>query len=122
MRRVKRKQNVVTLEMKLDALKRVDKRQSLKSISTDFDVGRLILADWIESDAQIESWCTKMTSNTGLAGRSTMKLAGNHKLDDALFLWFTLVYKKRSPISAPVLQEKGNACKQSNDRRSKFCC
>lgn len=103
---VKRKRNVVTLEKKLDALKRVDKGQSIKSICTDLDVGRSTLADWIKNRAQIESWCTKMASNTGLAGRSTMKPAENHKLDDALFYWFTQVREKGSPISGPILQEK----------------
>lgn len=67
---VKRKRNVVTLEKKLDALKRVDKGQSLKSICTDLDVGRSTLADWIKNRAQIESWCTKMASNAGLAGKA----------------------------------------------------
>ena len=84
----------------------MDKGQFLNSIYTDLDVGRLKLADWIKNRAQIELWCMKMASNTGSAGRSTMKPTKNHKLDDAVFDWFTPVHKKGSPISGPVLQEK----------------
>ena len=46
-----------------------------------------------------------MASNAGLAGRSAMKPAENHQLDDALFYWFTQVCEKKS-ISGLVFQEK----------------
>ena len=47
-----------------------------------------------------------MASNAGLAGRSTMKPTENHRLDDALYYWFTQVGEIGSPISGPVHQEK----------------
>ena len=41
---VKQKRNGVTLQKKLDVLKRVNKGQILRSISTDLDIGRSTLA------------------------------------------------------------------------------
>ena len=85
------------------------------------DAGRSTLADWLKNRAQIESWCTKMVSNARLVGRNgDMKTVGNHKLNDALFCWFTQVCRKGSPICGPVLREKAMFLNKAVGRDQNF--
>jgi transposase len=55
----KRKSCFVTMEMKLDALKRIDKGESVNKVANDLNVGRSTVIGWRKTRNEIESWCVK---------------------------------------------------------------
>ncbi|GBN09576.1 hypothetical protein AVEN_21127-1 [Araneus ventricosus] len=79
----KRKRAVVSMDLHLDALKRIDKSKSLKSIALSFCVDESTVSDWKKKRKEIESFCSKLETN-----RSTLKKPKMEKLDDMLLLWF----------------------------------
>ena len=77
----------MSMELRLEALKRIDKGESLKSIALSFGVGESTVGDW-KKRSEIESFCSKLDSKDALESRSTLKKPRLEKLDDALLLWF----------------------------------
>ncbi|GBL95499.1 hypothetical protein AVEN_54107-1 [Araneus ventricosus] len=55
-----RKHVVVSMELRLDALKRIDKSESFKSIALSFGVGESTVSDWKKKRKEIESFCSKL--------------------------------------------------------------
>lgn len=102
----KRKRVVVCMESRLDALKRIDKGESLKSIALSFGVGESTVGDWKKKRKDIESFCSKLDSKKALESRSTLKKPKLEKLDDALLLWFNQDRANGKPISGPIIKEK----------------
>lgn len=102
----KRKRVVVSMELRLEALKRIDKGESLKSIALSFGVGESTVGDWKKKRIEIESFCSKLDSKDALESRSTLKKPRQEKLDDALLLWFNQERANGKPISGPIIKEK----------------
>lgn len=50
----------ITMEMKVDALKRLDKSESTKKVLTDLNTGRTTILRWKKKRPEIESWCEKI--------------------------------------------------------------
>lgn len=102
----KRKKVVVTMDKRLDALRRIDKGESLKAIAEELGVGTSTVSDWKKNRNQIEDFCLKMMSKDSLEGRGTAKKAKNVQLDEALFVWFCSQRERGVTISGPILAEK----------------
>ncbi|KFM81002.1 hypothetical protein X975_16229, partial [Stegodyphus mimosarum] len=47
------------MKMKLDALKRLDKGESVNKITMDLGVGRTTLIGWKKKRSEIKSWCAR---------------------------------------------------------------
>ncbi|XP_039285834.1 tigger transposable element-derived protein 2 isoform X10 [Nilaparvata lugens] len=106
---VKRKRLVVTMEQKLKAIERLDKGESVKSISDELGVGVTTVNDWKRNKKSIQNYCTQIESEKILTSRCTLKKPTNKIVDDALWLWFTQERRKGTPISGPILKEKAMA-------------
>lgn len=102
----KRKQIIVTMEMKLDALKRLDKGESVNKIALDFGVGQTTIGGWKKKRSEIESWCVKRICTESLKERKNMKGGEYEKVSEALYVWFRQHRENGTPISGPILQEK----------------
>ncbi|GBM10192.1 hypothetical protein AVEN_258787-1 [Araneus ventricosus] len=110
----KRKRVVVSMELRLDALKRIDKGESLKSIALSFGVGTA--SDWKKKRKAIESFCSKLETKGALEFRSTLMKPKLEKLDDALLLWFN----QERANGKPIIKEKAVLLHKKNGRKRRF--
>lgn len=94
------------MELRLEALKRIDKGESLKSIALSYGVGESTVSDWKKKRKEIEEFCCKLDTKGALESRSTIKKPKLEKLDDALLLWFKQERANGKPISGPIVKEK----------------
>lgn len=102
----KRKNVVVTMEKRLEALGRIDKGESIKSIASYYGVGTSTVSDWKKNRKNIEDFCYKMISKDSLDNRCKAKKAKNETLDEALFVWFCAERGRGLPLSGPIIQQK----------------
>lgn len=102
----KRKKIVVSMQKRLEAIFRMDKGETLKSIAAEYGVGATTVGDWKKNRIKIEDFCSKMVAKDSLGDRSTARTAKNEALDESLFLWFRQERDRGVPISGPILQEK----------------
>uniref|UniRef100_K7FY89 HTH CENPB-type domain-containing protein n=1 Tax=Pelodiscus sinensis TaxID=13735 RepID=K7FY89_PELSI len=103
----KRKKVVLSIEQKLEALKRIHKGESMLKITSELGGGET-LGDWKRKRSELEKWCSDRSSDqsSGLKDRKTMKKCEYEKVSEALFLWFTQQRDKGMPITGLTLQEK----------------
>ncbi|GBO03698.1 Jerky -like [Araneus ventricosus] len=92
----------VILELRLNALKRIDNGESLKSIALSFGVGKSIVSDWKKKSKEIQSFCSKLETKGVFESRSTLKKPKLEKLDDTLLLWFN----QERANGKPIIKEK----------------
>lgn len=102
----KRKQLNVSMEMKFEALKRLDKGESVNKLMLELGVGRTTLLGWKKNRSNIELWCSKRLCSESVKGRKNMKGGEYEKVSEALYLWFRSHRESGTPISGPLLQEK----------------
>lgn len=100
----------MSLEDKLKAIKRVDAGETLKKVAKDLGVGEVTVGDWRRKRESIEQWCSQKTVSGQIDklknSRKTMKTCDFEKTSQALFMWFTELRSKGSPVNGPLLQEK----------------
>lgn len=102
----KRKRCFVTMDMKLEALKRIDKGESVNKVAIELNVGRSTVLGWKKTRTEIESWCVKRLCSESIEERKSMKRSEYEKVSEALYQWFRVQREKGTPISGPILQEK----------------
>lgn len=118
----KRKRVVVSLETKWNALKRLDKGESIKKIAVELGVGEVTVGDWKRKRSDIEKWVNERVSAGGSGlSRKTMKKGEYEQTSEALFLWFSQLRATGSPVSGPMLQAKAlDFHKQFKDGEENF--
>lgn len=102
----KAKKKFVSIKEKLEALKRIDRGETLKKIAADYGVGETTVGDWRQYRNIIEQFSSVASVNISKSDRKSMKKSDYEKTSEALFLWFSTQRQKGSPISGPILQEK----------------
>lgn len=102
----KGKKKFVSIKEKLEALKRIDRGETLKKIAADYGVGETTVGDWRRYRNKIEQFSSVASVNISTSDRKSMKKSDYEKTSEALFLWFSTQRQKGSPISGPILQEK----------------
>lgn len=109
----KRKHISLPLKAKLDALSKIDKGVSLKTIADELGVSAVTVGDWKRNRAKLESWTSgKNFSPSASTSRSRMKTSEYEKTSEALFVWFCTQRRKGTPISGPILKEKAQFFQQ----------
>ncbi|GFR09827.1 jerky protein homolog-like [Trichonephila clavata] len=103
---VKRKQVNLSMEQKLQALKRLDKGENVSSVAKDLGVGKSTIGDWKKKRTEIESWCVNRMSTETLKERKSMKESDYNKVSEALYIWFCQTREKGLTVNGPTLQEK----------------
>ncbi|XP_062829389.1 zinc finger protein with KRAB and SCAN domains 7 [Anolis carolinensis] len=102
----KRKKILVSMEQKLEAIKRLDKGETIKMVASDYGVGRVTVGDWKRHRLEIEKWCSSRVTDGALKERKTMKKCDYEKVSEALYVWYMQFRDKGVPISGPILQQK----------------
>lgn len=93
----KRKKVVVSVEKKLEAIRRLDKGEIIRNVAADYGVGETTVGDWRRNRSHLEQFAT--ISGDAMTSRKTMKPAEYDKVDKGLFLWFTQMREKKLPVS-----------------------
>lgn len=91
---------MITIEEKLEAVKRIKNGEILRTVAADFGVGVSTVSDWVKMKNKFEEHASKMPN------KKTMKTCQNDKVNEAVFLWFTQQREKGVTLSGPVIQEK----------------
>lgn len=102
----KRKRVVVSLETKLNAVKRLDNGESIKKVATDLGVGEVTVGDWRRKRKEIENFLNKSASGGSGLSRKTLKKGDYEQTSEALLLWFSQLRGMGSPVTGPMLQSK----------------
>lgn len=118
----KRKRVVVSLEKKLEALKRLDQGQKIKRVASELGVGEATVSDWRKKREEIEKWCFQIS--LGMCNetihRKTMKKGEFENISEALYMWFIEMRKNDSPVSGPILQSKALELHRSFNEGTEF--
>lgn len=103
----KRKRVVVSLKTKFEAIRRIDNGETIKKVAAELGVGEVTVGDWRRNRAEIEKWCSQRATIGNVNNpRKTMKECEFEKTSEAVFLWFSQMRAKGSPVSGPMLQAK----------------
>lgn len=116
----KRKRVVVSMETRLQVLKRIDRGESVAKICRELNVGKSTVNDWRRDRSSIEDFCLKIESDKTLSTRCTKKKPHCDIVDEALWLWFLQERRRGTPISGPILKEKALAIHQKIENRREF--
>ncbi|XP_060616128.2 jerky protein homolog-like isoform X3 [Anolis sagrei] len=102
----KRKKVVVSMEQKLEAIKRLDKGEMMQKVANEYGVARVTVGEWKKNRLEIEKWCSSRVTDGALKERKTMKKCRYEKVSEALYVWFIQFRDIGVPISGPILQQK----------------
>lgn len=110
----KRKHVSVSLDVKLETLKRLDAGESIKKLASELGVGEVTVGDWRRKRQKIEKFSVgNFKRDDCFKERKTMRQSDYEKTSEALFMWFSQQRIKGSPLSGPMLQEKAKFfCKE----------
>ena len=99
----KRKHHEVTLKVKYEALKELEKGRSNKDVANQFSIPGSTLATWKKRNENI----FEALQNSSLK-RQRVKTATYEKLNEALLKWFTSMCGQNITINGPILLGKAN--------------
>ena len=98
-----RKHHKVTLKVKYEALKELEKGRPNKDVANQFSIPGSTLATWKNNKEKI----FEAFQNSSLK-RQRVKAWIYKKLNEALLKWFTSMRGSNIPISGPILLEKAH--------------
>jgi transposase len=56
----RRKRDVITIEQKLEAMRRIENGEILRNVAADFGVGISTVSDWVKSKSKLEEHSSNM--------------------------------------------------------------
>ena len=99
----KRKHHEVTLKVKYEALKELEKGRPNKGVANQFSIPGSTLATWKKNKEKI----FEAFQNSSLK-QQRVKTGTYEKLNEALLKWFTSMRGNNIPINGPILLEKAH--------------
>ena len=99
----KRKHNEVSLKVKYNVLKELEKGRPNKDVANQFSIPGSTLATWKKNKKKIFD----AFENSSLK-RQRVKTGTYEKLNEALLKWFTSMRGNNIPINGPILLEKAH--------------
>jgi transposase len=69
----KRKRVVITIEQKLEAVRRIKDGEILRNVAADFGVGISTVSDWLKSKSELEEHSSKMPNGGTLQPKNAAK-------------------------------------------------
>lgn len=103
---LKRKRTVVTLETKVEIIRRLEKNESQSELARQYNLGKSTISEIYKQKEKILEFVSKLDSLDGSKQRKTMKNARHPQLDEALYMWFIQRRLKKDPVSGTYLHEK----------------
>ncbi len=97
---------IITIEKKLDILKKIDQGVSLAAVAQEFGLGESTVSDIKRDRKKIEKFASEVVDSTCLKKRCIVRRANDEVFDNAMHLWFTQERLKGTPLSGPLVMEK----------------
>ena len=86
---------VLSLENKLSILDRLAKGEKATKVASEFGIGNSTVTD-LKKELRIRSFVSSMESRS--KERKIMRLAGDEKVDEAVYLWYIQKKEPRNTI------------------------
>ena len=102
----KRKRNVLTLQLKLELLDKMERGVSRTKLMEEYKVVSSTLYDIKKQSGQLRKFLMETESKKVAETRKTLHQSRSEELDRVLYEWFALKRSEGACISGPMLQEK----------------
>lgn len=112
-KREKRKHITLTLNQKLEIIERLEKGESRKSLSNEFNVGSSTIYDIKTKKDELIKFATQSVTTEALASRQTLKKPKLEQLDSELYKWFSAVRSEGQSVTGPMIVEKAKEIGQN---------
>lgn len=100
----KRKHTTLSLDLKMEMLKKLDKGEKICDLAKFYGVGRATIHDIRQNRKKIEDFFN--ISCAGPSKRQTLKAPEYPKVEEALYTWFLQERARHTPISGEMLCQK----------------
>ncbi|GJQ73224.1 hypothetical protein Trydic_g13603 [Trypoxylus dichotomus] len=100
----KRKHKTLSLNIKAEILRRIDKGEKLVDLAKYYGLGRATIYDVKQNREKIEAFMRNTEFN--FCARRTLKYGEFPQVEEALFQWITHQRDKNVPLSGDLIQEK----------------
>ncbi|GBO21549.1 Jerky [Araneus ventricosus] len=102
----KRKHVTLTLNQKLEIIKRLEKGENRNILMNEFNIGSSTIYDIKKQKDELMKFASQSVTTEKLASRQTLKKPKLEQLDSVLFKWFSAVRSKGKPVTGPMIVEK----------------
>lgn len=104
--REKRKHKTLTIQTKIEIIKRLENGENGASLARIYGIGRATISGLRIKKESIMQYASKLDSDDGLKHRKTLRTADNTILEDAVYSWLTERRSIGERISGPLICEK----------------
>lgn len=102
----KRKRVTLSIDTKLEILKKLDSGVSLSNIAVEYGIGKSTITDIRKSQEKIKQFAKEAKDNGTVKSRCIVRKAADDAFDKAMHLWFAQERSKGTPISGVMVTEK----------------
>ena len=105
---IKRKREVLTLQMKKEIVIRLDKGEKAVALAKEFNCSKSTISDIRKSKTKLLSFIEVTEHSTGMSAkkRKTMSKGLYDDVEKATYVWFLQERSRGTPISGPIICEK----------------
>ncbi|GBM57218.1 Jerky [Araneus ventricosus] len=102
----KRKHVTLTLNQKLEIIKRLEKGDNRNILMNEFNIGSSTIYDIKKQKDELMKFASQSVTTEKLASRQTLKKPKLEQLDSVLFKWFSAERSEGKPVTGPMIVEK----------------
>lgn len=102
----KRKHVTLTLNQKLEIIKRLEKGENRNVLINELNIGSSTIYDIKKQKDELMKFASQSATTEKLASRQTLKRPKLEQLDSVLFKWFSAVRSEGKPVTGPMIVEK----------------
>uniref|UniRef100_UPI00398E593B jerky protein-like n=1 Tax=Pristiophorus japonicus TaxID=55135 RepID=UPI00398E593B len=102
----KRKQKVLSIQQKLEMIKKSEAGRSMRTLMDEYEVGSSTIYDIKKQKKDLESFTNTSESSVKAMSRKNLRKPKLDKLDQVLYEWFSLKWSEGVAISGPMIKAK----------------
>lgn len=102
----KRKHVTLTINQKLEIIKRLEKGENKNILMNEFNVGSSTIYDIKKQKDELMKFASQSATTEKLSSRQTLKKPKLEQLDSVLYKWFSAVRSEGKPVTGPMVIEK----------------
>jgi len=99
---LKRKRNVLTIEQRLQIIKKHEEGTSITLLATQYNVGIQTVCDMVKNKKKLIDFAASADSSKGMSNPKTMKTSTYYNLDKAMITWFNQQRAAGIPAAAGI--------------------
>ena len=97
---------MLTLECKLEILKKLQAGILPSTLAREYNVGKSTITGIKQNEMRIREFISTAESQGMTATRKIMRLAKDEQVEQALYLWFLQKRSQGTPVSGPMLLKR----------------